>query len=219
MKDNFSWENFISTDTAKDYFKGIKFKLISDHKEGHKIFPNPKSFFRAFQLCPFQKTKVVILGQDPYHTRDVADGLAFSTESQNPIPPSLKNIFKEMHDDIGIENNSPDLTKWADQGVLLLNTSLSVCEGLPNSHSNIGWEIFTDAALRELNQLNHVVYILWGAHARSKKKLITNSSLILEATHPSPLSAHKGFFGSNHFSKANEYLTRFRDSPINWQLD
>ena len=132
---------------------------------------------------------------------------------------SLKNIFKEMHDDIGIENNSPDLTKWADQGVLLLNTSLSVCEGLPNSHSNIGWEIFTDAALRELNQLNYVVYILWGAHARSKKKLITNSSLILEATHPSPLSAHKGFFGSNHFSKANEYLTRFRDSPINWQLD
>ena len=219
MKDSFSWDDFINNETAKDYFKGIKFKLITDHKEGHKIFPNPKSFFRAFELCPFKKTKVVILGQDPYHTKDIADGLAFSTKANNPVPPSLKNIFKEIYSDVGIKNNTPDLKKWADQGILLLNSSLSVCEGLPNSHSNIGWEIFTDSALRQLNELDHIVYILWGAHARSKKKLITNSSLVLEAAHPSPLSAHKGFFGSNHFSKANDYLVRFRNSPINWQLD
>ncbi|MBH36317.1 MAG: uracil-DNA glycosylase [Gammaproteobacteria bacterium] len=216
--DNFFWNKFILNQTSQDYFLKIKNRLLDDHKNGYAIFPDPKDFFRAFEVCPYEKTKIVILGQDPYHTKGIADGLAFSSKNIDIIPPSLRNIFKEIKDDVGVNNNTSNLTKWSEQGVLLLNTSLSVCEGIPNSHSNIGWENFTDLALRKLSKQNNLVYMLWGAHARSKKSLIGNSGLILESSHPSPLSAHKGFLGSRQFSKANLYLSKLKKTPIDWQL-
>ena len=216
--DNFFWNKFILNQTSQDYFLKIKNRLLDDHKNGYAIFPDPKDFFRAFEVCPYEKTKIVILGQDPYHTKGIADGLAFSSKNIDIIPPSLRNIFKEIKDDVGVNNNTSNLTKWSEQGVLLLNTSLSVCEGIPNSHSNIGWENFTDLALRKLSKQNNLVYMLWGAHARSKKSLIGNSGLILESSHPSPLSAHRGFLGSRQFSKANLYLSKLKKTPIDWQL-
>ena len=216
--DNFFWNKFILNQTSQDYFLKIKNRLLDDHKNGYAFFPDPKDFFRAFEVCPYEKTKIVILGQDPYHTKGIADGLAFSSKNIDIIPPSLRNIFKEIKDDVGVNNNTSNLTKWSEQGVLLLNTSLSVCEGIPNSHSNIGWENFTDLALRKLSKQNNLVYMLWGAHARSKKSLIGNSGLILESSHPSPLSAHKGFLGSRQFSKANLYLSKLKKTPIDWQL-
>ena len=216
--DNFFWNKFILNQTSQDYFLKIKNRLLDDHKNGYAIFPDPKDFFRAFEVCPYEKTKIVILGQDPYHTKGIADGLAFSSKNIDIIPPSLRNIFKEINDDVGVNNNTSNLTKWSEQGVLLLNTSLSVCEGIPNSHSNIGWENFTDLALRKLSKQNNLVYMLWGAHARSKKSLIGNSGLILESSHPSPLSAHRGFLGSRQFSKANLYLSKLKKTPIDWQL-
>ena len=216
--DNFFWNKFILNQTSQDYFLKIKNRLLDDHKNGYAIFPDPKDFFRAFEVCPYEKTKIVILGQDPYHTKGIADGLAFSSKNIDIIPPSLRNIFKEIKDDVGVNNHTSNLTKWSEQGVLLLNTSLSVCEGIPNSHSNIGWENFTDLALRKLSKQNNLVYMLWGAHARSKKSLIGNSGLILESSHPSPLSAHRGFLGSRQFSKANLYLSKLKKTPIDWQL-
>ena len=216
--DNFFWNKFILNQTSQDYFLKIKNRLLDDHKNGHAIFPDPKDFFRAFEVCPYEKTKIVILGQDPYHTKGIADGLAFSSKNIDIIPPSLRNIFKEIKDDVGVNNNTSNLTKWSEQGVLLLNTSLSVCEGMPNSHSNIGWENFTDLALRKLSKQHDIVYMLWGAHARSKKSLIGNSGLILESSHPSPFSAHRGFLGSRQFSKANLYLSKLKKTPIDWQL-
>ena len=216
--DNFFWNKFILNQTSQDYFLKIKHRLLDDHKNGYAIFPDPKDFFRAFEVCPYEKTKIVILGQDPYHTKGIADGLAFSSKNIDKIPPSLRNIFKEIKDDVGVNNNTSNLTKWSEQGVLLLNTSLSVCEGMPNSHSNIGWENFTDLALRKLSKQHDIVYMLWGAHARSKKSLIGNSGLILESSHPSPFSAHRGFLGSRQFSKANLYLSKLKKTPIDWQL-
>ena len=183
------------------------------------VFPPAGKIFAAFDICPFSKVKVVIIGQDPYHDIGQAHGLAFSVPKGILFPPSLRNIFKEISQDL---NTPPpadgDLTRWAEQGVLLLNSSLTVRAHTPASHSTIGWERVTDAAIAALSAgREHIVFLLWGAHARRKAELIDRSKhLILEAPHPSPLSASRGFFGCRHFSKTNEYLTAHGIEPINW---
>lgn len=185
----------------------------------YTIFPPASKIFAAFDLCPFSKVKVVIIGQDPYHGDGQANGLAFSVAPNVDIPPSLVNIFKEIHDDTGstIPNNG-DLTRWATQGVLLLNNSLTVRAHSPASHSNLGWELVTDAAIKALSdQRENLVFILWGSHAQRKRPLIDSSKhLILTAPHPSPLSAYRGFFGCKHFSKTNDYLKQHNTTPILW---
>ena len=183
------------------------------------VFPPAGKIFAAFDICPFSKVKVVIIGQDPYHDIGQAHGLAFSVPKGILFPPSLRNIFKEISQDL---NTPPptdgDLTRWAEQGVLLLNSSLTVRAHTPASHSTIGWERVTDAAIAALSAgREHIVFLLWGAHARRKAELIDRSKhLILEAPHPSPLSASRGFFGCRHFSKTNEYLTAYGIEPIKW---
>lgn len=187
-----------------------------------KIFPPGQDIFRAFDLTPLEKVKVVILGQDPYHGDGQANGLCFSVHKGIQTPPSLVNIFKEMHDDIGCDiPNNGDLTKWAQQGVLLLNTILTVRAHEAFSHRKLGWENFTDAAIQIVAQQDRpIVFILWGGAARAKKVLIHNPKhLILEAPHPSPLSAYHGFFGSKPFSKTNDYLTKMGIEPIDWAID
>lgn len=185
----------------------------------HLIFPPASKIFAAFDLCPFSKVKVVIIGQDPYHGDGQANGLAFSVAPGVEVPPSLVNIFKEIHDDLGspIPANG-DLTRWAEQGVLLLNNSLTVRAHSPASHSSIGWDKVTDAAIKALSDnREHLVFLLWGSHARCKLPLIDrNKHLVLTAPHPSPLSAYRGFFGCKHFSLANQYLTTNGISPILW---
>lgn len=184
-----------------------------------KIFPPAGKIFAAFDLCPFSNVKVVIIGQDPYHGDGQANGLAFSVAPGIEIPPSLVNIFKEIHDDIGspIPDNG-DLRRWAEQGVLLLNNSLTVRAHCPASHSAIGWERVTDAAIMALSaRREHLVFLLWGSHAQRKLPLIDrNKHLVLTAPHPSPLSAYRGFFGCKHFSRANNYLAQNSISPILW---
>ncbi len=183
------------------------------------MYPPPKQIFRAFELCSPKDIRVVILGQDPYHTPGVADGLAFSTPSQNQTPPSLQNIFKEIELEFGeLSSKSPDLTRWATQGVLLLNASLSVRKGEANSHVDYGWHTFTDAVITAISeQSSHVVFMLWGAFAGKKDDLIDQfEHLVLKAPHPSPLSAHRGFFGNNHFKEANEYLKENNRGEIDW---
>lgn len=212
------WMELIRNESKKDYFKNIGEFVKKDSKE-HKIFPPRKDIFKAFDSCPYEETKVIILGQDPYHGPGQAHGLSFSVPDDVDIPPSLKNIFKELKSDLGIEipaNGS--LTGWAAQGILLLNTSLTVRQGQAGSHSSIGWQTFTDQVIEFLaSNKEPLVFILWGAHARAKKKLIKNEShLILESAHPSPLSAYNGFFGSKPFSQTNEFLIRQDLAPINW---
>jgi len=213
-----NWDELIESETKKDYFKAIKKVILSDSRSGKSIFPYPKNYFRALDFCSFEDLKVVILGQDPYHTSGVADGLAFSSGICTYMPPSLRNIFLEIEDDVGIKNQNVSLEGWAKQGVLLLNSYLSVQEGQPLSHAKIGWEIFTNRVLIEASRKCNVVFMLWGSYARSKKDIIEGQNLILEAAHPSPLSAHKGFFGCKHFSKANAYLGRHGIKQIDWQL-
>ena len=219
MVDIKNWTDFINLETKKDYFKEIKNSLLSDHNSGKKIYPEPKNFLKAFEICSYADVKVVILGQDPYHTPGAANGLAFSVDKDQKIPPSLKNIFKEVKDDIGIENEIGSLSKWAKQGVLLLNSSLSVIEGMPGSHSQIGWHIFTDKAVQLIQRKKKVIFMLWGNFAKQKKHLIGDDNYILEAPHPSPFSANTGFFGCKHFSKANEILTDLDLDPIDWSLE
>ncbi|RCL38837.1 MAG: uracil-DNA glycosylase [SAR86 cluster bacterium] len=213
-----NWEELIESETKKDYFKAIKKAILSDNQNGKSIFPYPKNYFRALDFCSYEDLKVVILGQDPYHTQGVADGLAFSSGIDNYMPPSLRNIFLELEDDIGIKNQNVSLEGWAKQGVLLLNSYLSVQEGQPLSHANIGWDLFTNKVLIEASRKCNVVFMLWGSYARSKIDILESQNLILEATHPSPLSAHKGFLGCKHFSKANAYLGRHDIKQIDWQL-
>lgn len=182
---------------------------ISKERKIYKIFPPDNEIFKALELCPIYKTKVVILGQDPYHGEGQAHGLAFSVRNNVNIPPSLRNILKEVYEDVGTILDSGDLSCWANNGVLLLNTVLTVRESKPNSHANIiGWEKYTDDIIRQVSQTQpRCVFLLWGNHAKSKYSLIDNTKhLILTAPHPSPLSAHRGFFGCKHFSKANSYL-------------
>ena len=219
MNNNETWKSFINFETKKPYFKKIKDHLISDNAKGKIVLPEPKNFFRAFDLCELNKVKVVIIGQDPYHTPGVPNGLAFSVNKNQKLPPSLINIFRELESDLGVKNYIGDLSAWSRQGVLLLNTCLSVCAGLPASHSNIGWENFTNAAIEEIQKKKNIIFLLWGKHAQQKKAFIQEDNFILEAAHPSPLSANNGFFGCNHFSKTNNLLTSLGSDPIDWQLE
>ncbi len=206
-------------------FKSEKFNClynkISDLYNSEEIYPTKENLFNAFKLTSFENTKVVIIGQDPYHGKDQAHGLSFSVQGNNKIPPSLKNIFKELNDDLNIHNdNHGDLTSWAKEGVLLLNSVLTVKKDTPGSHKNIGWHLLTDEIVKILNNRNKpVVFILWGNFAKEKKKFITNGEhLILESVHPSPFSARNGFFGSKVFSRANEFLIKKNMQGINWRL-
>jgi len=219
MNNHETWKSFINFETKKPYFKKIKDHLISDNAEGKIVLPEPKNFFRAFDLCELNNLKVVIIGQDPYHTPGVPNGLAFSVNKNQKLPPSLINIFRELESDLGVKNYIGDLSAWSRQGVLLLNTCLSVCAGLPASHSNIGWENFTNAAIEEIQKKKNIIFLLWGKHAQQKKAFIQEDNFILEAAHPSPLSANNGFFGCNHFSKTNNLLTSLGSDPIDWQLE
>jgi len=206
---------------AKPYYRDLYKTVLNEYKT-RLIFPPSSAIFNAFDLTPLDEVKVVILGQDPYHGDGQANGLCFSVHPDVAIPPSLVNIFKELHDDLGcrIPDNG-DLTKWARQGVLLLNTVLTVRAHQANSHRGIGWETFTDAAIRALAEQDRpMVFILWGSAARAKKALIRNPKhYIVESPHPSPLSAYSGFFGSRPFSKTNNYLIRSGLQPIDWQIE
>ena len=202
----------------KDYFIKLTDYVRSEYKRT-QIFPPGKLIFNAFNLCPFDKTKVVIIGQDPYHGPGQAHGLCFSVNDGVPFPPSLKNIFKEIQDDLGIPvPESGNLTRWANQGVLLLNATLTVRAHQAGSHQKKGWEEFTDAAIRALaEQREHLVFILWGAYAQKKGAFIDrNKHLVLVSAHPSPLSAYNGFFKNKHFSQANEYLVAHGMEPVCW---
>lgn len=205
---------------SSDKFKQVLRFLSEEKKRGKHILPDKGDIFKALVLTSFEETKVVILGQDPYPTPGHAMGLAFSVPSNTkPLPPSLKNIFTEIRNDFNISHEqNPDLTRWAKQGVLLLNTSLTVIAGSPNSHQNIGWSSLVNDVIRAINHYkNNVVFILWGNNARKKSIYIDPAKhLILQSAHPSPLSAHNGFFGSHCFSKTNEYLLEHRISHVNW---
>jgi uracil-DNA glycosylase len=213
-----AWMPLLAAEFEKEYFKELTTRVRAEYLE-KAVFPHPKSIFRALTSCTPQDVKVVILGQDPYHTPGVADGLAFSTLPGNRVPPSLLNMFKEIESEYGgpIDKN-PDLTRWASQGVLLLNASLSVRSGEANSHADYGWHTFTDAIIHAISETEtHVVFLLWGAFAQKKEVLIdTKQHLILKSVHPSPLSAHRGFFGCGHFKKVNEYLLAHQRKVINW---
>ena len=214
------WNDYLAGEFEKEYYQKLRKFLLSEYHT-RTIYPDMYDIFNALHYTSYHDTKVVILGQDPYHGKDQAHGLSFSVRKGVAIPPSLLNIYKELHDDLGcyIPNNGY-LKPWADQGVLLLNASLTVRAGVANSHRNIGWEIFTDKVIEILNERDKpVIFILWGANARSKKKYITNKQhYIIESPHPSPLSAHNGFFGSKPFSRANEILKSLGEEPIDWQI-
>ena len=216
-----SWKLMLKDQFESSYFVQLKEFLI-DEKLHYRVFPSGKNIFAAFDLTPFDKVKVVILGQDPYHNVGQAHGLCFSVKPDVDIPPSLVNIYQELHDDLGcyIPNNGY-LVKWAEQGVLMLNTVLTVRAHMANSHHGKGWEEFTDAAIRALNaQDRPIVFILWGRPAQMKKSMLNNPNhLILEAPHPSPLSAYRGFFGSRPFSKTNKFLKEHGVDPIDWQIE
>lgn len=210
-----SWDLVLHDEMQKSYFKYIK-DFIKEERLSKTIYPPAKDLFNAFRLTDFKDIKVVILGQDPYHGEKEAMGLSFSVRRGVRTPPSLRNIFKELKDDLKIERTDTDLSDWARQGVFLLNTVLTVEKDKANSHKDIGWEIFTDFVIKQINdKLNNVVFILWGRQARDKKRLITNPShYIMESAHPSPLSAYNGFFGSKPFSKTNNYLIAHGKTPI-----
>lgn len=214
------WDQRLAGEFDKEYYQKLRKFLIAEYSS-YPIFPDMHDLFNALKYTSFADTKVVILGQDPYHGPGQAHGLCFSVQKGVTPPPSLKNIFKELKADVGIpQPPHGNLTCWAEQGVLLLNTVLSVRAHEPASHSGKGWEILTDRIITELNQKQTpVVFLLWGANARSKKKLILSPRhVILETVHPSPLSAYNGFFGCKHFSKANEILMKSGQTPIDWTV-
>ena len=213
-----TWNEILAEEMEKDYYQELQ-AFVQKRREEVRVFPEEKDVFRALELTPFESVKVVILGQDPYHGYGQAHGLSFSVQKGIPLPPSLRNMYKELQEDIG--GGLPtegDLSHWAQQGVLLLNTVLTVEEGNANSHKGKGWETLTNRLIESLNELNHlVIFILWGKPAQDKEKLITNPShVILKAPHPSPLSAYRGFFGSKPFSKVNEILIQQGQTPIRW---
>lgn len=212
------WRELLEAEFEKPYFKTLSEKVRAEYLAG-PVFPHPSRVFRTFDLVKPENVRVVILGQDPYHTPGVADGLAFSTPTGNRVPPSLINIFKELRSEGFETKDDPDLTRWATQGVLLLNASLSVRSGEANSHVDYGWHQFTDATIAAISSnCEHVVFMLWGSFARKKSVLIDSSRhLILESAHPSPLSAHNGFLGNGHFKKANEYLKLHSRNEIDWR--
>ena len=212
------WKEKLSSEFEKPYFLELT-EFVRDEYQTRPIYPEPKNIFRAFDLCPFDEVKVVILGQDPYHGRGQANGLCFAVNAGVSAPPSLQNIFKELESDLGhTVNHDTDLSRWAKQGVLLLNATLTVCASSAGSHQGRGWEQFTDAAIQKLNEERAgLVYILWGNYAKAKGAHIDRTkNLVIESAHPSPFSAHSGFFGSKPFSKANEYLDKNGKVPIKW---
>ncbi|MBO7609912.1 MAG: uracil-DNA glycosylase [Muribaculaceae bacterium] len=212
------WKQALSHEWESSYFAQLA-QFVHAEYRAHRVFPPGRQIFAAFDATPFNEVKVVILGQDPYHGDGQANGLCFSVNDGVPFPPSLLNIFKEIHDDVGTPiPASGDLTRWARQGVLLLNATLTVVAHQPGSHQGHGWEQFTDAAIRALaEQREHLVFILWGSYAIRKGAFIDRQRhLVLTSPHPSPLSAHRGFFGNHHFSRANAYLAQHGISPINW---
>lgn len=214
------WLLPLQEEFKKPYYKDLYYKVREEYST-YQVFPEADDIFNAFDLTPLAKVKVVILGQDPYHNTGQAHGLSFSVKPQVAIPPSLVNIYQELHEDLGCTIPKHGyLKKWADQGVLLLNTVLTVRAHQANSHRGIGWEQFTDAAIRAVNaQDRPVVFMLWGRPAQSKNALLDNPKhLILEAPHPSPLSAYRGFFGCRHFSQANTFLQTHGVEPIDWQI-
>jgi len=214
------WDELLQEEFQKPYYLELRQFLISEYRT-KTIYPDMYKIFEALKLTSYQDTKVVILGQDPYHGENQAHGLAFSVQQGVPIPPSLLNMYKELSDDLGcyIPNNGY-LVPWAKQGVLLLNTSLTVIANRPNSHRKKGWEILTDTIIRLLNKKNApVAYLLWGSNAKEKAIYLTNPKhFVLKAAHPSPLSANKGFFGCKHFSKVNQFLRENGLKEINWQI-
>ncbi len=215
------WAEKLKPEFSKPYYKQL-YETIKEEYGKYQIFPPADDIFNAFHYTPLKDVKVVILGQDPYHNVGQAHGLCFSVKPDVDIPPSLVNIYKELNSDIGcaIPNNGY-LTKWAKQGVMMLNTVLTVRAHQANSHHDIGWEKFTDAAIRVLNEEDRpIVYMLWGSPAQKKEAMLNNPKhLILKAPHPSPLSAYRGFFGCRHFSKTNEYLVENGLEPIDWQIE
>jgi len=213
-----SWKQHLMPEFDKPYFVNLT-NFVRDEYRTKTIYPPAKLIFNAFDQCPFDEVEVVIVGQDPYHEPGPAHGLCFSVNDGIEIPPSLQNIYKEIHDDLGKPiPRSGNLERWARQGVLLLNATLTVQAHRAGSHQGKGWEEFTDAAIRHLaNERENLVFILWGAYAQRKGENIdTNRHLVLKSPHPSPLSAHRGFFGNKHFSKANEYLVAHGKKPIDW---
>lgn len=215
------WDCLLSDEFKKEYYLNLR-EFLKEEYSKKIIYPNPNDIFNALKYTSYKNTKVLILGQDPYHGENQAHGFAFSVQKGIKTPPSLLNIYKELNNELRcyIPNNGY-LISWADQGVLLLNTVLTVRAHEANSHKDKGWEILTDKIIETLNERKDpVIFVLWGANARSKKKIITNKThYILEAPHPSPLSAHRGFFGCNHFIKINKILLELNKEPINWQID
>lgn len=214
------WNKALNEEFEKDYFKNLAQRVKEEYSDKSKnIYPPGNKIFAAFDACPFNDTKVVIIGQDPYHGAGQANGLCFSVNPGIKMPPSLVNIMTEVSQDTGVGMpQDGNLKRWADQGVLLLNSTLTVREGMAASHSGIGWEEFTDAVVEKLNnEKENLVFLLWGSHAIKKgEKIDRNKHLVLTSPHPSPLSAHRGFFGNHHFSRANEYLIAHGKTPIKW---
>jgi len=217
-----TWKRALSDEFSKPYFEHLVQFLKQEKLANKIIYPPGKQIFNAFEFTPIDKVKVVILGQDPYHGSNQANGLSFSVNRNIPLPPSLKNIYKELVDDCKLINPlHGDLSKWTNQGVMLLNATLTVEANKAGSHQKKGWETFTDAVIKKVSEHQaHCVFILWGAYAKSKQTLIdTNKHLVLTSVHPSPLSAYQGFFGSKPFSKTNDWLLSKGIHPIDWQID
>jgi uracil-DNA glycosylase len=216
-----SWKRALATEFGAEYMRELRAFLVAEREAGHQVFPPMRLVFNAFEHTPFDDVRVVIVGQDPYHGPGQAMGLSFSVPRGVQQPPSLRNMLKELEQDLGIPRpDHGDLTHWADQGVLLLNTSLTVRAGEAASHAGRGWERLTDAAIQALaDQREGLVFLLWGRHAQAKRSMIdARRHLVLTAPHPSPLSASKGFFGCGHFSKVNDWLTARGEQPIDWSL-
>lgn len=213
-----SWKSRLAGEFEEPYFKTLA-SFVKNEYQTKTIYPPPRDIFRALDLCPFEKVEVVILGQDPYHGPNQANGLCFAVRSGVPTPPSLQNIFKEIESDLGrVVNKDPDLSRWATQGVLLLNATLTVLAKEPGSHQGKGWEQFTDAIITKLSEERAgLVFLLWGNYAKQKGRIIdATKHLVLSSAHPSPFSAYSGFFGNKHFSKTNEYLIAQGKPPIDW---
>ncbi|HBN95408.1 MAG TPA: uracil-DNA glycosylase [Firmicutes bacterium] len=214
------WDELLAPEFEKDYYKMLRRFLIQEYRTT-TVYPDMYHIFEALKRTSFAETRVVLLGQDPYHGKGQAHGLAFSVQRGVPKPPSLQNIFKELSRDLALEIPGHGcLESWADQGILLLNTTLTVRDGQAGSHRGRGWETFTDTVLARLNEKETpLVFLLWGRHAQSKEPLIINKRhLVLKTVHPSPLSAHRGFFGCSHFSKVNEFFRELGQEPVNWQV-
>ena len=215
-----NWDILLRDEFQKDYYINLRKFLVSEYKT-QTIYPDMNNIFNSLKLTDYKDVKVVILGQDPYHEPGQAHGLCFSVKKGVPIPPSLQNIYKEIHAELGLPiPTHGELTDWAKRGVLLMNTCLTVRRGQANSHKGMGWEIFTDNVIKLLNaRPEPIVFLLWGRNARDKAKLITNSAhLVLESAHPSPLSAYNGFFGNGHFKKANDFLRKSYGQEIDWEI-